>query len=250
MSVSVSTSGASLKTLSDGIKYTNTNNDSSTEIKTEIQPLTLDEVDENLKTTFSTEEVKNKVNNKLGSLATNFPFQPNAKTSKAQDIVTVTEEEFKEAIGSDKKWNSISPLQMQSVDQAGTYILGSVSLADKAKTKISVSRTKITLFLLEEASGKLNIADTDSDFTDFEVKVAETLSDGAFFMNENGEIIDELPDDGNVIAVAPMKANTAYIPVITLSEESNTVGSSGTGCSIGVGAIAFAILASVFFKKH
>ena len=177
--------------------------------------------------------VKKAVNDKLGNLAETYPLKTEQPTSKES---SVTDEELTAALGSEAgSTNKVFPTQ--TVDEDGTYPLGSVTLASyKVGTKVAI------YMLTRTGTGGLSVAG---------VNVADDkLSDGAFLMDESGNIVSEVPEGGTVTAFAPMKADIEYTPVITVAEENGTLRSSGSGCYAGTGAITLALLAFAFFKKH
>ncbi|MBR2209307.1 MAG: hypothetical protein IJ859_10920 [Synergistaceae bacterium] len=206
----------------------------------------LNELSDNTKANFLRQSVQNLINAKLqavlGTLAQNFPFKATAKTTSG-GTKNITNAQLNSALGSDNQGETML-LPTQTVSEPGTYILGAVSLSDYEVG------TKIALFMLVESATGFNLAAVSSNSNN-DVKVAETVSKGAFFTDANGNTITEVPSSGEVIAIAPMEAGVEYIPVITLAEESkNAIRRSGDGCDIGLGAITLAILSLAFFKKH
>ncbi|MBR1486815.1 MAG: hypothetical protein IJ597_06130, partial [Synergistaceae bacterium] len=81
------------------------------------------------------------------------------------------------------------------------------------------------------------------------VELADTVSNGAFFTDDEGNITDKVPSNGEAVAIAPMTAGIEYTPVVTLAEESQPSGSS-SGCNVALGTMTIAVLAFAFFKKR
>ncbi|MBQ7196320.1 MAG: hypothetical protein IJS40_02810 [Synergistaceae bacterium] len=241
---SLTISTATLPTaLTSGTTYTyprsssnngTTNNDNTNTNET-TQTVTSDDFDPISDTAiFSSADVLNAIATKLGTLATNFPFQTTGVTSGNTKNITNTQ--LNSAL-SGKTWNDAKIFPTQRAATAGTYPLGSISLTPGKK---------IALYMLTEtASGGFSLASNSAN-----VKVAETVSNGTFFMDTDGNIVEKVPASGEVIAVAPMEANTEYTPVITLADEGNPLGSSSSGCELGLSAVALTILGFAFFKKH
>ena len=185
---------------------------------------------------FSSDDVKSAINAKLGTLARTFPFKTTGVTSSGTK--SITNAQLNSALGS-TTWSDATTFPTQTVTEAGTYPLGTISLT---------AGTQIKLYMLVANGSGFSLADLSS----VNFKTAGTVSDNAFFMDTDGNIISEVPASGTVIAVAPMEAGVEYTPVITTSSSGSKtpLGSSGNGCVVGVGAMAFATLALAFFKKH
>ena len=220
-----------------------TNNNNSSDNSSEIDSSTLNNLTDAEKENLKSVEI----NNRLGSLAETYPFKALQSTSTGT-TENITEAQLTSALGSNEssKWNSYKKLPTQIVYETGTYILGSVSLKEYK------AGTKIALFMLTKAASGSGFTVASLSSENYDVRVAE-VSEGAFFTNTNGTITEEVPESGEVIAIAPMEAGVEYTPVITLAEESTSksaIKSSGDGCNIGVGVMAFAILSLAFFKKH
>ena len=108
---------------------------------------------------------------------------------------------------------------------------------------------KIKLFMLVVGSnGNVTLGDNS-----VKMKVAEEVSDGAFFMGSDGKEITEVPDNENteVIAVSPMEAGTEYTPVVTLTETGKNAGGSGGGCNaVNVFAPLLFLSSLIFLKRR
>ena len=229
--------GGTPQAITGGTTYTYPKSGSTTPTPTDptepIEAINLNVVDDTIRTFFANDpEVYADVVSQLGTLATDYPFKPESMTARMSGQTALTNEQLQDALGSDATWDNAYRIDTQSVSEAGTYILGSVKLPYEARTNMSL------YMLTEESSGNFKIAANSGN-----------LSDAAFFMNEDGEIIDEIPEDGYVIAVAPMKANVSYTPVIITTEEAHHRKNSSSDCNAGFGAIALVILALAFSKK-
>ncbi len=227
--------GGTPQAITGGTTYTYPKSGSTTPTPTDptepIESINLNEVDDTIRTFFANDsEVYADVLSQLGPLATDYPFKPESKTAQMSGQ-TLTHEQLQDALGSDATWDNEYQIATQSVTEAGTYILGSVNLPYEARTNMS-------LYMLTEESGSFRVSANSG-----------ILSDAAFFMNEDGEIITEIPEDGYVIAVAPMKANVSYTPVITVAKAHKNKDSS-SDCNAGFGAIALVILAFALAKKR
>ncbi len=248
---SLTISTATLPTaLTSGTTYTyprsssnnGTTNNNNTNTNETTQTVTSDDFDPISDTAiFSSADVLNTIATKLGtllgSLATSYPFTTTGVTTSST-TKNITTAQLNSALGS-TTWNDAKTFPTQSAATPGTYPLGTISLTPGKR---------IALYMLTEtASGGFSLASTSAN-----VEVAATVSNGTFFMDTTGNIIEDnkVPASGEVIAVAPMEANTEYTPVITLADDGNPLGSSGSGCELGLGAMALTILAFAFFKKH
>ena len=206
---------------------------------TSITQSTFSEISSSAKEKFSTDYAINKIKAKLGSLLSSFPVNTTGTTSTGA-TENVTNAQLKSALGSNTG-NSAMIFPTQSVTVAGTYPLGAVSLNGYK------AGAKIALYMLVKTTSGFSLADLNSA----NVEVAETVSNATFFMAD-GEIISEVPEDSNteVIAFSPMEAGKEYTPVVISTTETGSLGSSGSGCNIAIGAAAFVALALAFFKKH
>ena len=83
------------------------------------------------------------------------------------------------------------------------------------------------------------------------IDIAAADENAAVFINDSGEVINKLPDEGNVNISAYMEADTDYTPVIATKvndsdEDSDNIGDSGSGCDSGFSIMAIIAFAGVF----
>ena len=210
-------------------------------------PTTFETISDTAKTNFAKPAVKSVIEGKLkealGDKAANYPFKSELPDNAVSPNTpkSVTADELADAVrkgGSGKpKSFDIAPLTFPtvSVDEAGIYPLGAVPTTNIVKGM----KLFIYMLVVDETAGTVTLSDAEF----FNMKVAADSTEGAFFTNDAGDPITEVPEGLDVNIWAPLDAGTEYTPVVALAEaDDSTLGSSSSGCEVGISALGLGIL--------
>ena len=128
------------------------------------------------------------------------------------------------------------------VGTAGTYPLGAVP-----ETNLKEGM-KLFLYMLVIDDGDVKLGNADF----FNMKIAEDSTSGAFFTDDEGNVITEVQADLHVNIWAPLSADVEYTPVVALAEDDNggNLGSSSGGCNaVNVFAPVLLLSSLIFLKR-